>query len=151
MPDAEVWLTCRLLFTAARLVENMWSQKLGALGLTPASVIALDALQASGPTTVAWLARSVRVSVQTLGPVILRLESRGYVLRRWGVFDRRRFLVSITDEGEALLDQAHASERTVFDGLDVDADRLREELQSIVRQMHPGLTRPSQIPGTGAC
>ncbi|NQD90080.1 MarR family transcriptional regulator [Paenarthrobacter sp. CM16] len=136
MPDAEVWLTCRLLSTTARLVENMWSQKLGALGLTPPSVIALDALQASGPTTVAWLARSVRVSAQTLGPVILRLESRGYVLRRWDVFDRRRFLVSITEQGEALLEQAHDLERTVFDGLDVDTNRLREELQIIVRQVH---------------
>ncbi|YCK79750.1 MarR family transcriptional regulator (plasmid) [Arthrobacter sp. D3-18] len=130
MPDVKRWPTSRLLYTAARLVEQGLNRKLRNLGLTYAAVIALDAVAATGPITQAGLAHVIHVRAQTLGPTLLKLESRGYINRRPG--NRNSHYVSITDTGKQLLHEAHALELEVLADFDVDPDGLRDELENIV-------------------
>lgn len=133
MPDMERWPTSRLLSTAARLVELAWNDKLRPLGLTYPAVLTLDALASAGPITPGELARSVRVQAQTMGPLLTRLESRGYIRRQPNRFDRRSQLIFITDVGRTLLEQSHRQENTVLSAIDLDSAGLREELLAIVR------------------
>ena len=136
MPDMERWPTSRLLSTAARLVELAWNDKLRPLGLTYPAVLTLDAVATGGPITPGDLARSVRVQAQTMGPLLTRLESRGYIRREPNRFDRRSQLVLITDLGLSLLEQSHDQESTVLSAVDLDSEGLREELLAIVRHTH---------------
>ncbi|AFR30225.1 MULTISPECIES: MarR family transcriptional regulator [Micrococcaceae] len=129
----ERWPTSRLLSTAARLVELAWNDKLRPLGLTYPAVLTLDALAAAGPITPGELARSVRVQAQTMGPLLTRLESRGYIRRQPNRFDRRSQLIFITDVGLTLLEQSHRQENTVLSAIDLDSEDLREALLAIVR------------------
>lgn len=133
MPDMELWPTSRLLSTAARLVELAWNDKLRPLGLTYPAVLTLDAVATSGPITPGDLARSVRVQAQTMGPLLSRLESRGFVRREPNRFDRRSQLISITDLGLTLLEQSHRQENNVLAAINLDSEDLREELLAIVR------------------
>ena len=96
----EHWPTGRLLSTAARLVEHSWNEKLGAIGLTHAGVIAIEVLAAQGPMTQAQLAQYVRVQAQTMGKTLGRLESHGHIVRVRSTSDRRSHVVSLTERGK---------------------------------------------------
>ncbi|MBT2585587.1 MarR family winged helix-turn-helix transcriptional regulator [Arthrobacter sp. ISL-95] len=133
MPDMDRWPTSRLLSTAARLVELAWNDRLRPLGLTYPAVLTLDAVATAGPITPGDLARSVRVQAQTMGPLLTRLESRGYILRQPNRFDRRSQLISITELGQTLLEQSHRQETNVLSVINLDSEGLREELLAIVR------------------
>ncbi|MGR0159171.1 MarR family winged helix-turn-helix transcriptional regulator [Paenarthrobacter nitroguajacolicus] len=133
MPDMDRWPTSRLLSTAARLVELAWNDKLRPLGLTYPAVLTLDAVATAGPITPGDLARSVRVQAQTMGPLLSRLEARGFILREPNRFDRRSQLISITELGLTLLEQSHHQENTVLSAINLDSEDLREELLAIVR------------------
>ncbi|WP_420178822.1 MarR family winged helix-turn-helix transcriptional regulator [Paenarthrobacter sp. TA1.8] len=133
MPDMELWPTSRLLSTAARLVELAWNDKLRPLGLTYPAVLTLDAVATAGPITPGDLAKSVRVQAQTMGPLLTRLESRGFIRREPNRFDRRSQLISITDLGLTLLEQSHRQENNVLAAINLDSEDLREELLAIVR------------------
>ncbi|MGO4145588.1 MarR family winged helix-turn-helix transcriptional regulator [Paenarthrobacter sp. YAF11_1] len=127
------WPTSRLLSTAARLVELAWNDKLRPLGLTYPAVLTLETVATSGPIAPGKLAQSVRVQAQTMGPLLTRLESRGFIHRQPNRFDRRGQLISITDLGLALLEQSHDLESTVLSAIMTDSGNLREELLAIVR------------------
>jgi DNA-binding MarR family transcriptional regulator len=129
------WPTGRLLSTAARLVEHSWNEKLGAIGLTHAGVIAIEVLNAQGPMTQAQLAQYVRVQAQTMGKTLSRLESHGHIARVRSTSDRRSHVVSLTEQGKEAVAAAVEMERTVLAAATIDPDVLRQELKAVVREL----------------
>ncbi len=147
MPDMDHWPTGRLLSTAARLVEHSWNEKLGAIGLTHAGVIAIEVLDAQGPMTQAQLAQYVRVQAQTMGKTLSRLESHGHIVRVRSTSDRRSHVVSLTERGKEAVAAAVEMERSVLASASIDPDVLRQELQAVVREL---ASQFAASPGTGA-
>lgn len=135
MPDLDRWPTGRLLSTAARLVEHSWNEKLGAIGLTHAGVIAMEVLSVHGPMTQAQLAQLVRVQAQTMGKTLSRLEAHGHISRERSASDRRSHVVTLTDRGREAVVAAADMERSVLAAASIDPDALRHELQSVVREL----------------
>lgn len=136
MPDMNLnsWPTGRLLSTAARLVEHSWNEKLAGAGLTHAGVIALDVLSsAEEPMSQAKIAQRVRVQNQTMGKTLSRLQAWGYIRRQPSPSDRRSQVVSITDLGARVINEAREVDRTVLIRAAGDGGKLRTELQTIVR------------------
>jgi DNA-binding MarR family transcriptional regulator len=131
----EHWPTGRLLSTAARLVEHSWNEKLGAIGLTHAGVIAIEVLDAQGPMTQAQLAQFVRVQAQTMGKTLSRLESHGHVVRVRSTSDRRSHVVSLTERGKEAVAAAVEMERSVLASASIDPELLRQELKAVVREL----------------
>ncbi|MHC6592992.1 MarR family winged helix-turn-helix transcriptional regulator [Arthrobacter sp. C152] len=129
------WPTGRLLSTAARLVEHSWNEKLGAIGLTHAGVIAIEVLDAQGPMTQAQLAQYVRVQAQTMGKTLSRLESHGHIARVRSTSDRRSHVVSLTERGKEAVAAAVEMERSVLASASIDPEVLRQELQAVVREL----------------
>ncbi|WP_285244035.1 MarR family transcriptional regulator [Pseudarthrobacter sp. fls2-241-R2A-127] len=129
------WPTGRLLSTAARLVEHSWNEKLGAIGLTHAGVIAIEVLAAQGPMTQAQLAQYVRVQAQTMGKTLSRLESHGHIARVRSTSDRRSHVVSLTERGKEAVAQAVEMERSVLASASIDPEVLRQELKAVVREL----------------
>ena len=133
MPDMNSWPTGRLLSTAARLVEHSWNEKLADVGLTHAGVIALDVLsRAEEPMSQAKIAQRVRVQNQTMGKTLSRLEAWAYIRRQPSPSDRRSQLVSITELGARVINEAREVDRTVLTHTAADGGKLRKELQAIV-------------------
>jgi len=132
MPDMDQWPTGRLLTTAARLVEHDWNERLAAIGVTHAGVIALDVLVAKGGMSQAELASWVRVQAQTMGKTLSRLESRGHVQRVRSTEDRRSQLVSVTEEGLRVLGLAQQMEKGLLENTGLDESGLREFLGRII-------------------
>lgn len=115
MDDAPAeWPLGRLLAAAARSVEREWDERLRAIGLPHAALIALDIVIRTGPTGADTLARTARVQPQTMSRTLERLERDGLIERGPHPADRRRRVVAVTDQGRAMWDTARHIEREVL-------------------------------------
>ncbi|MCU1548672.1 MAG: hypothetical protein JWO29_1623 [Arthrobacter sp.] len=111
-PAAEPWNTHQLLAMAARLVQRSQDQALASLGLTHAAVIALQGL-ASGPLSQEQLAAQIKVQAQTIGKVLVRLDSAGLITRTRDPKDRRRIEAALTSAGRTALENARDIEQNL--------------------------------------
>ncbi len=74
--------------------------------ITAPQLIALLAIAEHAPLTIASISREVHLSPSTLVGIIDRLEAKGYAVRERSAEDRRRVLISITEEGKAFAKRA---------------------------------------------
>jgi MarR family transcriptional regulator, organic hydroperoxide resistance regulator len=115
MDDAPAeWPLGRLLAAAARSVERDWDERLRAIGLPHAALIALDIVIRTGPTGADTLARTARVQPQTMSRTLERLERDGMIERGPHPADRRRRVVTVTEHGRTMWDTARHIEREVL-------------------------------------
>jgi DNA-binding MarR family transcriptional regulator len=115
MQDAsEQWPLGRLLSAAARSVERDWDERLRAIGLSHAAVVAIDILIRTGPTGADTIARTARVQPQTMSRTLERMERDGLVERTPHPADRRRRIVSVTPAGRSAWETARHIEREVL-------------------------------------
>ena len=104
----------RLLSAAARSVERDWDERLRAIGLSHAAVVAIDILIRTGPTGADTIARTARVQPQTMSRTLERMERDGLVERAPHPADRRRRVVSVTPAGRSAWETARHIEREVL-------------------------------------
>ena len=122
------WPIGRLLAAASRAVEREWDERLRAIGLQHAALIALDIALRNGPTGADVIARTARVQPQTMSRTLERLERDGMIERSPHPEDGRRRLVTVTDHGREMWDTARHIEREVLP----DDPELRARLGAIV-------------------
>ncbi|MFJ3034743.1 MarR family winged helix-turn-helix transcriptional regulator [Curtobacterium pusillum] len=137
-PDG--WPLGRLLSAAARAVERDWDERLRAIGLPHAALIAIDILIRTGPTGADTLARTARVQPQTMSRTLERMERDGLVERSPHPADRRRRIVTVTDHGREAWETARHIERDVLP----DDPALRDALTALLAR---GDARPDESPG----
>ncbi|GEK19667.1 MarR family winged helix-turn-helix transcriptional regulator [Cellulomonas xylanilytica] len=99
-PDPAHWPVGRLLSSAARRVERDWNAHLAAWDLNHASQAVLAHLLRA-PMSQRELATASGVTEQTMSRVLARMERSGYVTRAPHDDDRRRHVITITDEGRS--------------------------------------------------
>ncbi|WIE72456.1 MarR family transcriptional regulator [Curtobacterium sp. MCJR17_020] len=126
----EQWPLGRLLSAAARSVERDWDERLRAIGLPHAALIAVDILIRTGPTGADTIARTARVQPQTMSRTLERMERDGLVERTPHPDDRRRRLVTVTDHGRRAWETARHIEREVLP----DDPALRAALSALLRK-----------------
>ncbi|MBF4606351.1 MarR family winged helix-turn-helix transcriptional regulator [Curtobacterium sp. VKM Ac-1393] len=124
----EQWPLGRLLSAAARSVERDWDERLRAIGLPHAALIAVDILIRTGPTGADTIARTARVQPQTMSRTLERMERDGLVERTPHPADRRRRLVTVTDHGRRAWETARHIEREVLP----DDPALRAALSALL-------------------
>jgi DNA-binding MarR family transcriptional regulator len=103
--------------------------------LTSLQYTALTVLQRHPGLTSAELARNSFVRAQTMAQMITFLEGRNFIRREVDPNSRRQHLLSLTDEGEQVIeelkDSVSAVERTMVSGMSSDdRDDLRAKLRS---------------------
>jgi DNA-binding MarR family transcriptional regulator len=96
-------LPTRLRLGIARTARRL-RQEAG-VDLSPSLSAALSTVAAHGPLTPSELAARERVQRPTATRILARLEAPGLVMRTTDPADRRSSLVSITADGQALLDE----------------------------------------------
>lgn len=127
---AEQWPLGRLLSAAARAVEREWDERLRAIGLTHAALVAIDIVLRTGPTGADTLARTARVQPQTMSRTLERAERDGLVERTSHPEDGRRRVVEVTEAGRRAWETAQHIEREV---LPEDAE-LRRRLSAVLHK-----------------
>jgi len=89
-----------LIRRAHQIAVSVFAEHLAALGVTPVQFAILNALLDAPGTDQVTLAARVAFDAATLGSVIGRLESKGWVRREASPQDRRRKLLWLTPAGE---------------------------------------------------
>jgi DNA-binding MarR family transcriptional regulator len=94
-------VAARLRLAVARTARRL-RQEAGA-GLSPSQTAALATIDRHGPLTPSELADHERVQRPTVARLLARLEEDGLVLRAADPSDRRSSLITLSDDGRALL------------------------------------------------
>src|SRR3954451_10121604 len=107
--------------------------------LSPSQTAALATIERRGPVTPSELASVERVQRPTATRVIARLEEAGWVSRAADPGDGRSSLVSITDDGRALLERVRANKDAFLarrlDALDRDDRAALERATEILERV----------------
>jgi len=104
-PRYDLWIF-QSLRRIMRAVD-LYSAKLASnYRITSPQLICLLTLRDDGPLTTSALAKLIHLSNSTVVGILDRLEKRGLISRERGREDRRLVLVSITREGEDLVNKA---------------------------------------------
>lgn len=86
-----------------QIAVAIFLQETGSHGVTPVQYAALQKVGDAPGVDQRTLARSIGLDTSTIAGVVDRLEARGLMLRNASPEDRRVRLLSLTDEGNALL------------------------------------------------
>ena len=97
---------CFPLYACSREIIKQYRPHLEALGLTYTQYITMMVVWEMREISVKALGRQLHLDSGTLTPVLKALEAKGLLTRRRSPEDERVLLVSVTEEGMALREQA---------------------------------------------
>ena len=97
---------CFPLYACSKEIIRRYKPFLDPLDLTYTQYIALMVLWEKKSVTVKALGDCLYLDSGTMTPVLKKLESKGYISRTRSTEDERSVVVSLTEKGEALKEQA---------------------------------------------
>ena len=97
---------CFPLYACSKEIIRRYKPFLDELDLTYTQYITMMALWENGSMNVRELGLALFLDSGTLTPVLKKLESKGYLERKRSKEDERNLIVSVTDRGWALRDEA---------------------------------------------
>ena len=133
---------CFRLYSAARLITQAYTPMLNALGITYPQYLVLMVLWEKDNQPVNDIAHRLLLETNTVTPLLQRMEKLGIVSRKKGEQDKRQQIVSLTEKGKALEEQAFAQIPSGMNDLlsacplkQEDYPRLAQELDSIINTL----------------
>ena len=130
---------CFRLYTTARLVTQAYTPMLNELGITYPQYLVLMVLWEKDNQPVNDIAHRLLLETNTVTPLLQRMEKLGIVSRKKGEQDKRQQIVSLTEKGKTMEEQAYNSIPSGMDEIfsacplkPKDYSRLVQELDSII-------------------
>ena len=97
---------CFPLYACARETIKLYTPHLEKIGLTYTQYITMMVLWEQNSLTAKELGRLLYLDSGTLTPLLKKLEAKGLMTRRRSEADERNLIITLTEAGEALKDQA---------------------------------------------
>ena len=97
---------CFPLYACSRSIVNLYTPFLKPLGLTYTQYIVFLVLWEQDGITVGELGAKLHLDNGTITPLLKKMQDKGYVTRERSKSDERVVIVSLTDEGRALREEA---------------------------------------------
>ena len=133
---------CFRLYTATRLITQAYTPMLNELGITYPQYLVLMVLWEKDNQPVNDIARRLLLETNTVTPLLQRMEKLGIVTRKKGEQDKRQQIVSLTEKGKAMEEEAFAKITAgMTDQLSAcpmkleDYQHLAQELDSIINTL----------------
>ena len=98
---------CFRLYTVTRLITQAYRPLLDPLGLTYPQYLVMMVLWERDAQPVNDIAHRLMLETNTVTPLLQRMERLGLIVRRRGEMDKRQQIVSLTERGRALEQQAY--------------------------------------------
>ena len=98
---------CFRLYTAARLITQAYTPMLNTLGITYPQYLVMMVLWEKDSQPVNDIAHRLLLETNTVTPLLQRMEKQGIVVRRKGELDKRQQIVSLTQKGKDMEEQAY--------------------------------------------
>ncbi len=100
---------CFRIYTASRLIIQAYTPILTKLGITYPQYLVLMVLWEQDSQPVNNIAHRLMLETNTVTPLLQRMEKLGIVRRTKGEKDKRQQIVSLTDKGKAMEQDAYES------------------------------------------
>ena len=133
---------CFRLYTATRLITQAYTPILTVLGITYPQYLVLMVLWEKDEQPVCDIANRLLLETNTVTPLLQRMEKLGIVIRKKGDKDKRQQIVSLTEKGRSLEEQAY---NTIPAGMGEelkscplqgeDYEQLAKDLDSIIETL----------------
>ncbi len=117
---------CFPLYACSKELVNRYGPYLKKLGLTYTQYIVMMVMWEKETVSSRELAESLHLDYGTLTPVLKRLESSGYLNRNRDPRDERLLLITITEEGKALKDEAIKIPPCIAACMGLDAEEFKQ-------------------------
>ena len=117
---------CFPLYACAKEVVRQYREPLEQLGLTYTQYVVMMAFWEFGGMSEKELGEKVRLDSGTLAPLLKRLEKQGYVRRGRPEGNERLLLITLTEAGEALKEEAVGVPDAMKGCIDLPDEELRE-------------------------
>ncbi|GAB5897752.1 MULTISPECIES: MarR family winged helix-turn-helix transcriptional regulator [Mycolicibacterium] len=111
---------CFAIYSANLAYGKAYKTILDKKGITYTQYIAIVALSEQDQQTVSSLGEKLFLESNTLTPILKKLESLGYVTRQRDPNDERQVVVSLTDAGRKLREEALEMDLLAATGLSID-------------------------------
>ncbi len=130
---------CFPLYACAKEVVRRYREPLSPLDLTYTQYVVMMALWEFGSLTEGELGEKVRLDSGTLAPLLKRLEARGLISRERLCTNERKLLISLTEKGEILKEEAVHVPEAMRDCLDLQEEEL-QQLKQLLDKALTGMT-----------
>ena len=117
---------CFPLYAAARNVTNLYTPLLKPLGLTYTQYLVFLVLWEKDGITVGELGEKLMLDNGTLSPLLKKLQQVGYVERRRSEKDERVVVISLTEQGRELQQQAKDIPQQVAGCVDLSPEKAKQ-------------------------
>ena len=97
---------CFPLYAAARAVTSVYTPYLKPLGLTYTQYILFLVLWEKDGLTVGEICKRLMLDSGTLSPILKKLRQQGFIEKQQSTTDERSFIITLTENGRALQEQA---------------------------------------------
>ena len=97
---------CFPLYAVSNIITRKYAPLLDRLGLTYTQYIVMMVLWEQGPVNEKFLCEALFLKSNTMTPLIRKLEAKGLVEKRRDSLDERKLVISLTDSGKALQQEA---------------------------------------------
>ena len=123
---------CFPLYACSREMIKLYKPYLDELGLTYTQYITMMVLWEHKAMNVKALGQELYLDSGTLTPLLKKLEENGLVTRRRSDLDERNLIVTITEKGEAMRDQALHIPAEMTKCINLP----REDIRDLYRMLH---------------
>lgn len=123
---------CFPLYACAKEVVKRYKPYLDELDLTYTQYITMMVMWEKKTVNVKELGKNLFLDSGTLTPLLKKLEAKGYITRERSKDDERNLLVSITEKGDSLKDDAIEVPYKMFRCVQL----TKEEGQELFRLLH---------------
>lgn len=131
-----------ILNDVARMMRNIFDRRVKALGLTRSQWWVLNHLFRNNGVTQSELADMLEIEKATLGRLLDRMESKGWIRREEHTTDRRAKCVFLTDEVEPVVKSMRAAAADLrSDALGSFDDAERERFVDMLLSIKSNLSR----------
>ncbi|MCC4229212.1 MarR family winged helix-turn-helix transcriptional regulator [Zunongwangia profunda] len=117
---------CFPLYTASRLVIQRYQPMLKDLDLTYPQYLVLMVLWEKDEVNLSAIAEKLQLQSNTLTPLLKRLQQRGFLDRKRSESDERNIVITLTDKGKKLKDQACNVPELLSEQLPLAAEEAKE-------------------------
>ncbi len=116
---------CFPLYAAARKITGLYTPFLKPLGLTYTQYIVFLVLWEQDDIPVGKLCEKLMLDSGTLSPVLKKIEQSGYIKKSRSGSDERVVIISLTEQGKKLQEQAKDIPLSVSDCFALQQDKAR--------------------------
>ncbi|AIQ13364.1 MarR family winged helix-turn-helix transcriptional regulator [Paenibacillus durus] len=130
---------CFTIYACSREITKLYQPFLDELGVTYSQYLVMLVLWEKEQCTVKEIGNALYLDSGTLTPLLKRLQAAGLIIRERSQDDERKVLISPTDEGWALQDQAKDIPGVMAEGMKMSKEEFGDlllQFRSLLNRVH---------------